>query len=333
MRDTTTSTAVTVDMPIAANRLSLASAVPALPTGMRLELEIPARVRPWHVGLWLALTTAGVAAALADSHFGWLQSLSDVAAPISRSALVLLLLALGCEFMDATIGMGYGTTLTPILLVLGYPAGIVVPAALLSQLLANLAAAFFHHQTGNFNFWKDHQVRNTGLLMGLVGLGISVVTMLFALKLPDRYLRTGITLIVISIGVFMLVGARFKIRFRMRNVGILAAVAAFNTAFSGGGYGPLVCGGQVLVGLPVRAAVASTAVAEALVCIAAVVTFYAEGRTVPPFLLLPLVTGSLLSTPLSAVTLNRLPQTLVKKLMALAVLLLGAYALWQGKGI
>jgi len=333
MRNTTTSTAVAVDMPTGANRLSLTSAPRSISAGVRLEWEIPARVRSWHVGLWLSLAAAGVAAALADSQFGWLQSLSDVAAPISRSSLVLLLLALGCEFMDATIGMGYGTTLTPILLVLGYPVGIVVPAALLSQLLANISAAFFHHQTGNFNFWKDHQVRNTGLLMGLVGLGVSVVTMLFALKLPDRYLRMGITLIVISIGVFMLVCSRFQIRFRMRNVGLLAAVAAFNKAFSGGGYGPLVCGGQVLVGLPVRAAVASTAVAEAMVCVAAVVTFYAGGRTVPLFLLLPLVTGSLLSTPLSAVTLNRLPQALVKKLMALAILLLGAYALWQGKGI
>jgi hypothetical protein len=138
---------------------------------------------------------------------------------------------------------------------------------------------------------------------------------------------------VVGIGVFMLVGSRFKVRFRMRNAGILAAVAAFNKAFSGGGYGPLVCGGQVLVGLPVRASVASTAVAEAMVCVAAVVTFYAGGRTIPLFVLLPLVAGSLLSTPASAVTLNRLPQKLVKKLMALAILLLGAYALWQGKGI
>jgi uncharacterized membrane protein YfcA len=298
-----------------------------------LEFGIPARIRPWHIGLWLTLLTVVGVAALADSHFGWLLSWSGASAPVSRSSLVLLLLALGCEFMDATIGMGYGTTLTPILLVLGYPAGIVVPAALLSQLLANLSAAFFHHQTGNFDFWKDHEVRNTGVLMGLVGLGVSVAAMWLALKLPDRYLRVGITLIVIGIGAFMLVGSRFKVRFRMRNVGILAAVAAFNKAFSGGGYGPLVCGGQVLVGLPVRAAVASTAVAEAIVCVAAVVTFYASGRTVPPFLLLPLVAGSLLSTPASAVTLNRLPPTLVKKLMAVAILLLGTYALWQGKGI
>ncbi len=129
MRNITTSTEVAVDIPAAPHRLSLAPAAPYILTGPRLELELPAQIRPWHVGLWLALVTAGVMAALADSHFGWLQSWSDVAAPISRSSLALLLLALGCEFMDATIGMGYGTTLTPILLVLVYPVGIVVPAA------------------------------------------------------------------------------------------------------------------------------------------------------------------------------------------------------------
>jgi len=333
MHNVTISTQVASDAARAAYSLSLAPSAPSIATGPGIELEIPASVRPWHVGLWLALLTAGVVAALADFRFGWLQSLSGISPPIAQSSLVLLLLALNCEFMDATIGMGYGTTLTPILIVLGYPVAMVVPAALLSQLLANVSVAFFHHRAGNFNFWNDHQTRNTGLIMGLVGLTVSVVTMLFALKLPDKYLRTGITLMVIGIGVFMLVGSRFKFRFRMRNVAILAGVAAFNKAFSGGGYGPLVCGGQVLVGLPVRASVASTAVAEAMVCVAAVATFYAGGKTIPLFLLLPLVTGSLLSTPVSAVTLSRLPQTVVKKLMAVAILLLAAYALWQGKGI
>jgi hypothetical protein len=58
--------------------------------------------------------------------------------------------------MDATIGMGYGTTLVPLLFVLKLPPA-VKEAALLSQLLANLAATFFHHRVGNFDFWNDHK--------------------------------------------------------------------------------------------------------------------------------------------------------------------------------
>ena len=82
-----------------------------------------------------------------------------------------------------------------------------------------------------------------------------------------------------------------------------------------------------------RAAVATTAIAEALVCMAAIVTYYLHGKTIPAYLLLPMCAGALLSTPLSALTLRRLPVSLVKKVMALAIIALGAFALWQGKGI
>lgn len=315
------------------HREAVAVAVAAAPAGIGRDGVIQADLRLWHVALWLGLLGLAATLATLDASFGWLAGLSGMSGPVEHSALLLLVLALACEFVDATIGMGYGTTLTPILIILGYPVGMIVPAALLSQFVANVAASYFHHSAGNYNFWKDHRTRNVGLLMGGVGLVISFVTMQAALKVPDRVLRIGITLMVLGIGVFMLVGSRLKVQFRMRNVGILAGVAAFNKAFSGGGYGPLVCGGQVLVGLPVRAAVASTALAEALVCIAAVGSFYVSGRTIPMFILLPLVAGALLSTPASAITLNRLPQALVKRLMAIAIVFLGAYALWQGKGI
>jgi uncharacterized membrane protein YfcA len=209
----------------------------------------------------------------------------------------------------------------------------VVPAALLSQLLANLAVAFFHHQAGNYNFWKDHQARTAGLLMGGLGLVVSAATMLLAVRVTARYLQLGITVMVIAIGIFMVIAQRIKVTFRMRNVAVLAVVAAFNKAFSGGGYGPLVAGGQVLVGMPVKAAVATTAIAEAMVCTAAVVAYYATGKVIPAFLLLPLVVGALLSTPLSALTLRRLPPDLVKRVMGLTIIALGPWALIQGKGV
>ena len=41
------------------------------------------------------------------------------------------ILALSCEYIDASIGMGYGTALTPLLLVIGFLPLDVVPAVLL----------------------------------------------------------------------------------------------------------------------------------------------------------------------------------------------------------
>jgi hypothetical protein len=58
--------------------------------------------------LWLTLVAASVTMAAVDQHFGWLSRWSG-AFQLPNSTLTLLLLALACEFMDAAIGMGYGT--------------------------------------------------------------------------------------------------------------------------------------------------------------------------------------------------------------------------------
>ena len=39
--------------------------------------------------------------------------------PIGMVALFIVTAAFLCEYVDSTLGMGYGTTLTPLLLILG----------------------------------------------------------------------------------------------------------------------------------------------------------------------------------------------------------------------
>ena len=66
--------------------------------------------------------------------------------------IALSFIALSAEYMDSTIGMGYGTTLTPILLLFGYEPMQVVPAVLISELVTGLLAGFTHHSVGNVDF-------------------------------------------------------------------------------------------------------------------------------------------------------------------------------------
>jgi uncharacterized membrane protein YfcA len=65
--------------------------------------------------------------------------------------VVVAITALLCEDIDASIGMGYGTTLTPLLLIIGFLPLQVVPAVLLGQLAGGLIGGFFHHKLGNIN--------------------------------------------------------------------------------------------------------------------------------------------------------------------------------------
>ncbi|MHA1717857.1 MAG: sulfite exporter TauE/SafE family protein [Promethearchaeota archaeon] len=59
--------------------------------------------------------------------------------------IVLLIgIAFICEFLDSSLGMGYGTTLTPILILFNFKTEQIVPAVLFSEFFTGLIAAGFH---------------------------------------------------------------------------------------------------------------------------------------------------------------------------------------------
>ena len=57
---------------------------------------------------------------------------------------IVALLAFLFELMDSSLGMGYGTSLTPILLLMGFESYQIVPAVLLSEFVTGLVSAGFH---------------------------------------------------------------------------------------------------------------------------------------------------------------------------------------------
>ncbi len=66
--------------------------------------------------------------------------------------LSLILIAFLAEYVDSSLGMGYGTTLTPLLILFGFDPLQIVPAVLLSELVTGILAGVFHHSVGNVNF-------------------------------------------------------------------------------------------------------------------------------------------------------------------------------------
>ncbi|MCK4721584.1 sulfite exporter TauE/SafE family protein, partial [bacterium] len=73
----------------------------------------------------------------------------------SGTFFLIALVALVCEYADSTLGMGYGTTLTPVLLLFGYEPLVVVPAILVSELITGLSGAVSHKEAGNIDLSKN----------------------------------------------------------------------------------------------------------------------------------------------------------------------------------
>jgi len=219
----------------------------------------------------------------------------------------LVFLAFVCELVDSTLGMGYGTTLTPLLLVMGYEPIEIVPAVLFSEAITGVMAGVFHHEFGNVNLQpgsRDFKVMLTLTSLGVVGVLLAVV---IAINLPSWIIKLYIGILVMSLGLLILSNRKQEYPFSWWRIAGLGWLAAFNKGISGGGYGPVVTTGQVLSGVRGRNAVGIASLAEGITSIVGVGIFLLSGTLLSWPLVFSLLLGAVFSVPLSAYFVSRLP--------------------------
>lgn len=251
---------------------------------------------------------------------------------------LLVLMAFVCEYVDSSLGMGYGTTLTPILLVLGYPPIVVVPTILLSEFVSGLTAGAFHRGFGNVSLHRGSRDRGILLVLagtGVVGTAFAVVT---AVSIPKAVLKGYIGAMVLAMGILVLVFRRTGIRFSWPRIVGLGIVSAFNKGISGGGYGPLVVSGQVLAGHETRNAIAVTSIAEGIICAVGLSLYLIFNNGAGWFgdhwrFFLPIVGGALLAAPVAAWTTRWVSKRVdLRIIVAVVTCVLGAWTLWKTFG-
>ncbi len=174
--------------------------------------------------------------------------------------------ALVMEFIDSFLGMMYGTVLSPLLILAGYDAKTVVPAILISQAVGGFVASWRHHRLGNANFSKGAVDRQISLKVIWLGVLASIIGVFLSVSIPVKALNTYIALLVIVIAVMIFLQKTFIMT--PAKIFVLGFISAFNKALSGGGFGPLVAGGQlVFKDRHEKGAIGSTDFAEAPICL------------------------------------------------------------------
>lgn len=266
--------------------------------------------------------------------------------PIEYLLVGVLVVSLVAEYMDATLGMGYGTTLTPLLLLMKFSPMQVVPAILLAQFIAGTFAAFLHHGVGNvnFDFTNDHEheiVKRLGklgyipkshdskiaLVLGFFSIIGVVLAVIVALNLPAFYLKLYIGVLVTSMGILILIKHKSERIFSWNKIIGIGAVASFNKGMSGGGYGPLIVSGQILSGVNAKKSIGITAFAEGITCFVGVAAYLIIGGNIDWTLAPYLVIGSLISVPLSVHTVKRMKTKEFTLIIGVATTLLGVFTL------
>ncbi len=267
---------------------------------------------------------------------------------------VIPVLAFLCEYVDSTLGMGYGTTLTPLFMLLGFSPMQIVPVILLSELATGISAAFFHHREGNVNFRPKstnfstvvQKLKSLGyvesfkqgipmhlkiaLLLGICSIAGTVVAVFVAINVPKFWLKLYIGCLVLAMGVVILVCMNKEFKFSWHKLSILGIVASFNKGLSGGGYGPIVTCGQILSGVEGKSAVGITSLAEGLTCLVGVITYILVTKGELEWKLAPyVIIGAVLSVPLSAKSVKVMTARRLKLAIAVLTIALGLYTIYK----
>lgn len=266
-----------------------------------------------------------------------------------HTGVIIILMAFVAEYFDSTLGMGYGTSLTPILLILGYEPMQIVPCILLSELFTGLAASIVHDRMGNVNLFPKNgdnikvsrlgffkhirlyipQHLKISLLIGFCSIIGTVVAVLVAINLPKFYVKLYIGVLISLMGILILITSRMNFKFSWFKITGLSILASFNKGVSGGGYGPVVTSGQLLSGVNGKNAIGITSLAESLTCLVGLIIYFLSGKAIDWKLAPFLVIGGLLSVPLSGISVKKIKTNNLRNIIGVVTLILGGLTLYK----
>jgi uncharacterized membrane protein YfcA len=253
--------------------------------------------------------------------------------------LLIVLLAFLFESMDSMAGMGFGTGLTPLLLIFGYTPLQVVPTILISEAITGIIDSYFDHEFKNvkYSFRPLNDATKIGIwiaFFGCIAIWVSIFIGYFAIKFPDFVINLYVAILVL----FM--GASGIIRMKLIKMEIItakpkmmmgfAALAGFNKGVGGGGYGPVITMGQILSGVYEKSATAIVSFSESIVSIMGIITFFfisMAGVPVDLFLLPSIFTGGFIAALIAPYIVRVVPNKIWKYLIPIYAIAIGLYLL------
>ncbi len=249
----------------------------------------------------------------------------------------VVLIAAFFEFMDASAGMGFGTALTPLLLVIGFDPKQIVPVVMIQQGAAGLVGAFLHREFQNVE-WKFKPMSETIklaiiiVISGVVFNVLAIVGIYKIFEVDKIWIKGYVALLLLMMGVTSLIQSKKERPYKPGKMVFWASLAGFNKGVGGGGYGPVVTIGGLMAGVPVKSMMAVTAISEGSVSTVSVIVWFlmlSSGVTID-YILLP---SFMLATMFSAVAAPYMTRVFPEKIWKVVVpaycLLLTAYAFWK----
>lgn len=231
------------------------------------------------------------------------------------------------EYLDSSVGMGYGTIVAPVLLLGGFEPLTVISAVLVAEGFTGLVAAALHHLAHNVEFRHGSRDLRLAAVIAVPAAVAAAATAGFSTALHLEAAEVVIGIIVITGGAVVLAGRRASAAFSWPKAGALGFLAATAKGVSGAGFGPASTAGQIAIGIPEHSAIGITSLAEGIASCAGLAVLATIDGWPPLRLAAPLVIGGLAAIPAAVWTVRLLAPATIRVALGAAACFLGALVL------
>jgi len=230
------------------------------------------------------------------------------------------------QFIDGSLGMGYGVSASTLLIYFGIPPVITSASVHTSELFTTFVSGLAHFKFGNIR--KDILIPmvSFGIIGGIIGASGLV-------RLPQKPIKIVVALILLIMGCLMVYRFIFEYKrnnnfiikkYSVNKLGILGFFAALIDAIGGGGWGPICTPFLVVNGAEPHKAVGSVDLAEFFITVAISLTFmlFIGIESFRWDIVFALALGGVIAAPLAAFSCRKIPRNLLAILVGITVILL-----------
>lgn len=249
--------------------------------------------------------------------------------------LLLFIFAFIAQLIDGDIGMGYGVSLTSLLLTIGFGSAMASALVHLSEIFTSFVSGVSHFYFGNF----DKKIFLFLVIPGVIG---GVAGVFGAVIFQDAiFIKPIISTILLALGILIIIKFISKKDFlveeykspKVRHLIPLGFIAAFVDAIGGGGWGPISTPVLVIKNADPKKVIGSVNFAEFFVTLAISVSFLVALPKIDWKIVGVLVAGGIIAAPLAAFITKKMPQKMLGVAVGILIVFLSLRTILKSTGI
>ena len=247
--------------------------------------------------------------------------------------LILMVFAFLAELIDGGLGMGYGVSLTTLLLSVGFTTALASASVHISEVFTTLISGISHFKAGNFDKKIFKYLVITGIFGGSLGAYVAVKLQELTIIKP---IVSGILLIFGLIIIIKYLKKRQETEYlqpRIRKLLPLGFFAAFIDAIGGGGWGPITTPALIASNTHPKKTIGSVNFAEFFITLAISLTFLLTLKNINFKIIIPIIIGGIISAPFAAFITKKLNHRVLGFLVGLLIIMLSLRTILISLGI